>query len=61
MNPSLGDKMMAQKGGNYAMSCYAFFANKNDNPELLTEAATWLIQTLRLDHFENRLLKVKTW
>lgn len=27
------------------------FANKNDNPELLMEAATWWIQTHKLDHF----------
>lgn len=30
-----------------------FFKNKNDNPELLMEAATWWIQTHQLDHFEK--------
>ncbi|WP_408616748.1 DUF6500 family protein [Celerinatantimonas sp. MCCC 1A17872] len=36
-----------------SVSFYAFFANKNDDPELLMEAATWWIQTHRLDHFEK--------
>lgn len=35
------------------VSFYAFFANKNDDPELLMEAATWWIQTHALDHFEK--------
>lgn len=30
-----------------------FFANKNDDPELLMEAATWWISTHKLDHFEK--------
>lgn len=28
-----------KKGSNAGLSFYAFFANKNDNPELLMEAA----------------------
>ncbi|TXG35618.1 DUF6500 family protein [Seonamhaeicola maritimus] len=47
------DKKIAQKGTNVGISFYAFFANKNDNPELLMEAATWWIQTHQLDHFEK--------
>ncbi|PKF48893.1 DUF6500 family protein [Enterovibrio nigricans] len=39
------------KGENVKVSFYAFFANKNDNPSLLMEAATWWIHTHRLDHF----------
>ena len=35
------------------LSFYAFFANKNNDPELLMEAATWWIQTHKLDHFEK--------
>lgn len=46
-------KKIAQKGDNVGVSFYAFFANKNDNPELLMEAATWWIETHRLDHFEK--------
>ena len=42
---------MASKGDNVGLSFYAFFKNKNDNPELLMEAATWWIQTHKLDHF----------
>lgn len=45
------DKKIASKGDNVGLSFYAFFANKNDDPELLMEAATWWIQTHQLDHF----------
>ena len=45
------NKKIAQKGDNVGVSFYAFFANKNDNPELLMEAATWWIQLHKLDHF----------
>ncbi|MDU0352815.1 DUF6500 family protein [Paraglaciecola aquimarina] len=45
------DKKIATKGDNVGLSFYAFFKNKNDNPELLMEAATWWIQTHKLDHF----------
>lgn len=41
------------KGENVGLSFYAFFANKNDNPELLMEAATWWIKIHKLDHFEK--------
>ena len=65
MTPSLKTKIIevcnkkiAQKGTNVGVSFYAFFANKNDNPELLMEAATWWIQTHRLDHFE-KAVKIK--
>ncbi len=47
-----------QKGTNVGLSFYAFFANKNDNPELLMEAATWWIKTHELDHFE-KAVKIK--
>ncbi|WP_409581018.1 DUF6500 family protein [Vibrio owensii] len=60
MNMALRDKIIQvckkkieQKGDNVGVSFYAFFANKNDNPELLMEAATWWIQTHQLDHFEK--------
>ena len=29
------------------------YANKNDDPELLMEAAKWWIETHQLDHFEK--------
>lgn len=45
------DKKIASKGDGVGLSFYAFFANKNDTPELLMEAATWWIQTHQLDHF----------
>jgi hypothetical protein len=44
---------IAKKGENVGLSFYAFFANKNDNPELLMEAVEWWIKTHRLDHFEK--------
>lgn len=45
------DKKIASKGNNVGVSFYAFFANKNDDPERLMEVATWWIQTHQLDHF----------
>nr|WP_191601596.1 DUF6500 family protein [Marinomonas algicola] len=52
------EKKMALKGDNVGLSFYAFFANKNDDPDLLMEAATWWIETHKLDHFE-KALKIK--
>lgn len=45
------NKKIESKGDDVGLSFYAFFANKNDNPELLMEAATWWIQDHQLDHF----------
>ncbi len=47
------ENKIAQKGPNVGLSFYAFFANKNDDPELLMEAAQWWIRTHGLDHFEK--------
>jgi hypothetical protein len=47
------DKKIATKGLSVGLSFYAFFANKNDDPALLMEAATWWIKTHQLDHFEK--------
>ncbi|CAI2111876.1 Uncharacterised protein [Serratia fonticola] len=33
------DDKIAAKGNNVGLSFYAFFANRNDDPELLMEAA----------------------
>ena len=52
------NKKIAQKGDNVGLSFYAFFANKNDDPELLMEIATWWIETHQLDHFE-KAVKIK--
>ena len=52
------DAKVASKGAGVGLSFYAFFANKNNDPELLLEAATWWIHTHRLDHFE-KAVKVK--
>jgi len=52
------NKKIAQKGNAVGLSFYAFFKNKNDNPELLMEAATWWIKTHQLDHFE-KAIKIK--
>ena len=52
------DKKIAQKGVDVGLSFYAFFANKNDDPVLLMEAAIWWIQTHQLDHFE-KAVKIK--
>lgn len=47
------DYKIQNKGPNVGLSFYAFFANKNDNPELLMEVAEWWIITNKLDHFEK--------
>lgn len=47
------ERKIAQKGASVGLSFYAFFANKNDDPELLMEAATWWIKTQQFDHFEK--------
>ena len=52
------DKKIAAKGPNVGLSFYAFFANKNNDPVLLMEAATWWIETHQLDHFE-KAIKIK--
>ncbi|MEP1488736.1 MAG: DUF6500 family protein [Algibacter sp.] len=52
------NKKIETKGEHVGLSFYAFFANKNDNPELLMEAATWWIETHKLDHFE-KAIKIK--
>ena len=66
MRNSLREKIIAvcnkkidSKGESVGVSFYAFFANKNDDPELLMEAATWWIKTHKLDHFE-KAEKIKT-
>lgn len=52
------DKKIAAKGDDVGVSFYAFFKNRNDNPELLMEAATWWIKEHKLDHFE-KAVKIK--
>ena len=52
------NKKIAAKGSNVGLSFYAFFANKNDDPELLMEVAQWWILTNELDHFE-KAVKIK--
>jgi len=52
------DEKIRAKGTNVGLSFYVFFANKNNNPELLIEVAEWWIVTHRLDHFE-KAVKVK--
>ncbi len=47
------DQKIAKKGDAVGLSFYAFFANKNDDPERLMEAAEWWIKTHQLDHFEK--------
>ncbi len=47
------NRKIEQKGANVGLSFYAFFANKNEDPELLMEAAEWWIKTHQLDHFEK--------
>jgi Family of unknown function (DUF6500) len=48
MRPEIKQKIITvcnlkieQKGSNVGLSFYAFFANKNDDPQLLMEVAQW--------------------
>ena len=52
------NEKIAKKGNNVGLSFYAFFKNKNDNPKLLMEVATWWIETHKLNHFE-KAIKIK--
>ncbi|PWG06464.1 DUF6500 family protein [Polaribacter aquimarinus] len=52
------DEKIVKKGENVGLSFYAFFKNKNDNPKLLLEVATWWIETHQLNHFE-KAVKIK--
>ena len=52
------DAKIAAKGPAVGLSFYAFFANKNNDPDLLMEAATWWIRTHAFDHFE-KAIKIK--
>ena len=53
------ESKIAAKGSNVGLSFYAFFSNKNNDPELLMEAAEWWIKTHQLDHFE-KAIKIKS-
>ncbi|MGG5870704.1 DUF6500 family protein [Pseudomonas peli] len=56
---SVCTKKIHAKGEAVGVSFYAFFANKNDDPELLMEAARWWIEIHKLDHFE-KAAKIKS-
>ncbi|UDL92934.1 DUF6500 family protein [Mesorhizobium sp. PAMC28654] len=47
------DRKISEKGPGVGLSFYAFFANRNDDPDLLMEAAEWWIRTCKFDHFEK--------
>ena len=52
------NEKIEKKGDSVGLSFYAFFKSKNDNPELLMEAANWWIMQHKLDHFE-KAVKIK--
>jgi hypothetical protein len=47
------DIKIKHEGTNVGLTFYAFFANKNENPQLLMTVAEWWIMTHKLDHFEK--------
>lgn len=47
------DLKIEKKGTSVGLSFYAFFKNKNEQPEVRMEAARWWIETHKLDHFEK--------
>lgn len=52
------NEKITNKGTNVGLSFYAFFANKNDDPEILMSVAEWWIRTHQLNHFE-KAIKIK--
>jgi Family of unknown function (DUF6500) len=52
------DAKVARSGPDVGLSFYAFFKNRNDDPEVLMQVAEWWIRTHKLDHFE-KALKIK--
>ncbi|UBQ39403.1 DUF6500 family protein [Acinetobacter johnsonii] len=52
------NEKIEKKRDSVGLSFYAFFKSKNDNPELLMEAANWWIMQHKLDHFE-KAVKIK--
>ena len=52
------NEKITNKGTNVGLSFYAFFANKNDDPETLISVAEWWIRTHQLNHFE-KAIKIK--
>jgi Family of unknown function (DUF6500) len=52
------DSKIASKGPDVGLSFYAFFKNRNDDPELLMDVATWWIREQQFDHFE-KAIKIK--
>lgn len=55
---SICDEKIKKKWENVGLSFYAFFENKNTNPELLKKVAIWWIEENKLDHFE-KAVKIK--
>jgi len=47
------NEKIEKKWENVWLSFYAFFENKNLDPELLMEIAKWWILDNKLDHFEK--------
>jgi hypothetical protein len=47
------NKKIFEKWDNVWVSFYAFFSNKNNNPEKLMEVANWWIMENKFDHFEK--------
>lgn len=52
------EEKISVKGDNVGLSFYAFFENKNTNPELLMKVAEWWIIENKFDHFE-KAVKIK--
>lgn len=47
------DDKIALKGAGVSLSFYAFVKNKNEDPVLSMEMATWWISEQKLDQFEK--------
>ena len=52
------EKKIKEKDENVGISFYAFFSNKNNDPDILMNVAYWWIKIHKLDHFE-KAIKIK--
>ena len=47
------DSKIIAKGPNVGLSFYAFFSNRNDDPDALMDVAKWWIFENKFNHFEK--------
>ena len=54
------DSKIIAKGPNVGLSFYAFFSNRNDDPDALMDVAKWWILENKFNHFE-KAVKIRSF